>query len=196
MHALFTAPVLRVEQPRGVPAAKSRYTVRDGHGVLLAEAAERDVPVRRQLLRAAFGGVGGDPRTVRVDDPAGVPLLTIAKPKGTAGAAVLDPSGGLIGDFRQNRHTYAYSLHDAAGNVLGALNGDRLGRRFAVHDASGTHVAQIDKKWAGLGKELLTTADRYTVDVRLMVTGPLRVLITAAAMAIDMMHYEEKDVFG
>ncbi|MFD0691404.1 phospholipid scramblase-related protein [Actinomadura fibrosa] len=193
MHALFAASTLRVEQPPGVPSARSKYTILDGAGVLLARAAEERVPVRRQAFRALFGDAGGAPRTVQVTGVDGAPLFVIAKPKGAAGAVVLDPAGAVIGDLRRGRRTFVYSLHDGAGRVVGELAGNRLGRRFAVTDHAGVEVAQIDKKWAGLGKEVLTTADRYTVDLRRPMHGPLHVLVIAAALAIDLMHYEEKD---
>ncbi|GAA1597578.1 hypothetical protein GCM10009678_94110 [Actinomadura kijaniata] len=193
MHTLFTAPVLQTEQPPRLPAAKSRYTVRDGQGTVLAEAAEEDVPIRKQISRVVFGGIGVYPRTVQVRDPQGTPVLVIANRGYDTDTSVLLPDGRLIGWFRQNRYAFRYSLLDAAGNAVGELKGNRLGRRFQVLDGYGQHVAQVDKKWAGLGKEVLTTADRYTTEVRAPLPEPLRTLVVTAAIAVDMMHYEEKD---
>jgi uncharacterized protein YxjI len=46
----------------------------------------------------------------------------------------------------------------------------------------------VSKKWAGLGKELFTTADNYMLSIRetVPVQGPVRLLILAAVMCIDM----------
>ncbi|GAA4143181.1 phospholipid scramblase-related protein [Actinomadura keratinilytica] len=196
VHALFGATILRVEQPRRLPAAKSQYKIFDGPGTLVAEAQEENVPIRRQASRVLWGGAEASARTVRVADPHGVPLMVVDKPGRSQNAAVYDPDGALVGAFQQEDHTFRYGLHDAAGRRVGELKGNRLGRKFAVLDAYGAHVAQVDKKWAGVGKELLTTADRYNVEIYRPLPYPLRHLAVAAALAMDMIHYEEKDYFN
>ena len=53
-------------------------------------------------------------------------------------------------------------------------------------------LARVTKKWAGLGKELLTTADNYVLDISDAVPpgSPTRKLILAAVMCIDMVLKE------
>ncbi|GLW67584.1 hypothetical protein Arub01_58270 [Actinomadura rubrobrunea] len=196
VSGLFAATILRVEQPRRLPAAKSQYTIYDGPGTLVAKASEENVSIRRQAARVFWGGVGDSARTVRVTDPQGAPLLIVDKPKRSQNAAVYAPDGSLIGAYQQQRHTFHYGLLDAAGLRIGDLKGNRLGRKFAVHDAYGAHVAQVDKKWAGVGKEVLTTADRYAVAIYRPLAYPLHCLVVAAAIAMDLIHYEEKDYFS
>ncbi|MEU6038661.1 phospholipid scramblase-related protein [Actinomadura sp. NPDC047616] len=196
VYGLFGASILRVEQPRRLPAAKSQYRIFDGPGTLVAEAEEENVSIRRQASRVLWGGSEASARTVRVSDPQGVPLMVIDKPVHSQNATVYDPDGAFVGVFQQEDHTFRYGLHDVAGRRVGELKGNRLGRRFAVLDAHGAHVAQVDKKWAGVGKEVLTTADRYTVEIYRSLPYPLRHLVVAAALAMDMIHYEEKDYFN
>ncbi|MBG6093413.1 phospholipid scramblase-related protein [Actinomadura viridis] len=195
MTDLFTSPVLRVEQPRRVPAARSRYKVFDGQGTLLAEADERDVPLRRQASRALFGE-GDDRRTVHVEDGRGHPLLILEKPKSArfpVGTWVSTPDGALIGSIRMDTHRFRYVLLDMAERPVGRLEGNRSARKFKVLDGHGAHVAQVDKKWKGAATELLTTADRYGVEIFQPLPDPLRVLVVAAPLAIDLMLYEGKD---
>ena len=53
-------------------------------------------------------------------------------------------------------------------------------------------LAQVSKKWAGLGKELFTTADNYMLSINESVKKDdhARILILAAVMCIDMVLKE------
>jgi uncharacterized protein YxjI len=50
----------------------------------------------------------------------------------------------------------------------------------------------VSKKWAGLGKELFTTADNYmlAIDDSMGADDSRRILIVAAVMCIDMVLKE------
>ena len=195
MTDLFSSPVLRVEQPRRIPSAKSRYKIYDGHKNLVATASEGHVPIGRQAFRA-FMGEGQDERTVRVDSAQGQPLLILAKAK-TQGlkdhTGVSGPDGTPIGSIRTDRYRWTYQILDAYERQLGRLDGNRLARKFRVLDWNGAHVAQLDKKWKGAATELLTTADRYSLEIYQPLPDPLRILVAAAPIAIDLMLYEGKD---
>jgi len=51
---------------------------------------------------------------------------------------------------------------------------------------------KVTKKWAGLGKELFTSADNYVLQINPEVPAdnPIRQLIMAAVMCIDMVLKE------
>jgi uncharacterized protein YxjI len=53
-------------------------------------------------------------------------------------------------------------------------------------------LAHVSKKWAGLGKELFTTADNYMLSINDSVKKEdnVRILIMAAVMCIDMVLKE------
>jgi uncharacterized protein YxjI len=53
-------------------------------------------------------------------------------------------------------------------------------------------LAQVTKKWAGMGKELFTSADNYVLNIEETVAAdsPLRQLILGAVMCIDMVLKE------
>ncbi|MFG2250105.1 phospholipid scramblase-related protein [Spirillospora sp. NPDC048823] len=196
MSDLFSSPVLRVDQPRGVPGAESRYRVFDGNGTLLATAGERDISRLRRAARTAGGG-GGSGRTVHVESTQGVPLISVQAQKGTGSGDthVSTADGALIGSLRKigEKAGYQYMLLDAAERPVGRLDGSRYGYKFRVIDGYGNHVAQVDKKLKGVATELLTTADRYSVEIFQPLHDPLRVLVVATPIAIDLMLYEGKD---
>ena len=52
--------------------------------------------------------------------------------------------------------------------------------------------AQVSKQWAGLGKELFTSADNYILNIsdKVPADNPIRQLILGAVMCIDMVLKE------
>lgn len=64
------------------------------------------------------------------------------------------------------------------------------GRRRVV--AGDRELASVSKKWAGLGKELFTSADNYVLRIADEVPkdSPLRLLLLAAVLCIDMVLKE------
>ncbi|WP_160147266.1 phospholipid scramblase-related protein [Thermomonospora echinospora] len=209
MTELFNAPALRVEQPRKVLATRARYDFFDATGTLLASATETAERTRLKAVRAALpGNVLAGAQTLLVHDPAETLLLiiekhdtnrltTIRRPvegaEGAEGDALFD--GDLIGSIRAERTTRHYALLDAADKRVGEVTGDLGLRKFSVTDTERRHVAQINKKWAGLRAEMLTNADRYSVEITgKRITETLRALIVVTAVVLDLTLHESKDV--
>jgi uncharacterized protein YxjI len=106
---------------------------------------------------------------------------------------VLDSNGIVIGTFRQRMLSLGgkFDLLDLNGNVLCTLRGDWKGWEFTfVKDE--IELASVSKKWAGLGKELFTTADNYMLKIESFVkpNDPMRMSIVAMVMCIDMVLKE------
>ena len=55
-----------------------------------------------------------------------------------------------------------------------------------------TELAHVAKQWAGLGKELFTSADNYMLEINQAVPkdNPVRMLIIGAVLCIDMVLKE------
>lgn len=201
MTDLFSSPVLRVEQPRKVLQKQVQYNFFDSKGTLLAVAAETTVRSRRKAVRAALpGAVLFGQQILLVSTPDDEPVLVIDKQEEGRLTLVRRPDGedgtpgDPIGSIRAHRTTRHYALLDAEGNRVGELTGDLGLRKFAVTDAARKHVAQVNKKWAGLAAEVLTTADRYHVEISGPVGEALRTLIVVSAVVLDLTLHESKDV--
>ncbi len=82
-------------------------------------------------------------------------------------------------------------MRDANGQILCQLQGKWTSWDFKF-SRDGIEFAHVTKKWAGLGKELFTTADNYilNIDGKVPANNDLRVLIMAAVMCIDMVLKE------
>lgn len=79
-----------------------------------------------------------------------------------------------------------FALQGPAGEPLGAINAQNLvSWDFQILDAAGTPVGSVNKKWAGLGKEMFTSADNYVVEIATEVSGPLRQMAVASAASLD-----------
>ena len=57
---------------------------------------------------------------------------------------------------------------------------------FSIVDVAGQEVARITKTWEGLAKTMFTTADNYVLDVKPECQGPLRWLVFASAVSVDL----------
>ena len=107
---------------------------------------------------------------------------------------VLDGHGRKIGSYQQRLLSIGGKLEvfDAADQSIAMLLGDWKGWDFTFSDKQGRTLAKVTKKWAGLGKELFTTADQYVVDVSPEVTDPtVKKLVLAAAFCVDMVFKEK-----
>lgn len=76
---------------------------------------------------------------------------------------------------------------EADGQRLGSIHAeDTSAWDFSVKDPTGTEIARITKTWAGWAKERFTKADNYVVLMHRPLDEPLRSLVIAAALAIDV----------
>ena len=106
---------------------------------------------------------------------------------------VFDENDNLVGKFKQRFFSIGgkFDVLDPNDKVLCTLKGKGTSWdfKFMKDDIEFAHVS---KKWAGLGKEMFTTADNYMleVDEKVPADSPLRVLILAAVMCIDMVLKE------
>jgi len=107
--------------------------------------------------------------------------------------SVYDEKDNLVGLFKQKFFSIGgkFDVLDTNENVVCTLKGKWTSWdfRFMKDDVELAHVA---KKWAGFGKELFTSADNYMLQINDQVPAdnPVRILILAAVMCIDMVLKE------
>ena len=106
---------------------------------------------------------------------------------------VFNENDKLVGKFKQKFFSFGgkFDVLDPNDKVLCKLKGKWTSWdfKFMKEDKEYAHVS---KKWAGLGQELFTSADNYVLDIKKEVpeNDPLRILILAAVMCIDMVLKE------
>ncbi|WP_165970654.1 phospholipid scramblase-related protein [Actinomadura sp. 6K520] len=191
----FSSSVLKVEQPRRGPFGKSRYKVLDGDDTVLAIAAPAVDEGRAEAMRGIVPGKSNlDARAVQLTTPDGALLLTVEKLRGRDYTEILGPKEEAIGSFVTERVGRRYVVYDGDGTLIGAVNVDVPRNNFEVLDNDGTKVAHVRKKWAGLATHLLTTADKYTVEINDPVPEPLRTMTVMTAIVMDMNLHESKEI--
>jgi uncharacterized protein YxjI len=131
-----------------------------------------------------------------VDTAAGdAVVLTVTRPFTwfRSKVAVLDGSGAQVGTFRQKLLAIGPKMFidGADGRQIGMLRGSWTGWNIEVVDPQERPLAKVTKKWAGIGKELFTSADNYLIDVSDEVQDPnMRRLLFAAPITADMVYKE------
>jgi len=106
---------------------------------------------------------------------------------------VLDEHDNLVGKLQQKLFSFGgkFSVLDADENFLFSLKGKWTSWDFKfVKDEM--EFARVTKKWAGIGKELFTSADNYILKVEEKVPqdNNMRVLLLGAVLCIDMVLNE------
>lgn len=191
----FSSSVLKVEQPRRGPFARSRYKVLDGDGTLLAVADQSGERAWAERLQTYFPGKSElHARAVLLTTPEGAPLLMVDKEVGRLLTTVTRPDGEIVGRFRTERIGRRYLIHDGDDEPLGEIAVDLARNNFTITDVAGNQVGHVRKKWAGLATHLLTTADKYAVEINDPVPQPLRTMVATAAIAMDLTLHESKDI--
>ena len=185
MEDPFAVKELRIRQPARMLPGRARYDIFDQGKTLLAVATESEPRSAMQTMASLV------PRTrvINVRSAGGDPMLTMVKRDDDWVADFTDAGGELIGRIQIGETRRHYTLLDEADQVAGQAVGDLAVKQFTITGPDGERLARLRKTWAGLGKELLTSSDHYTVTF----TGPMpphtRVLVAMVPIVLDMARH-------
>lgn len=135
------------------------------------------------------------PFHVEVKDAGGNPVLTVKRGFSLilSNVDVFDEKGILVGKFKQKLFSIGgkFDVLDSNENMLCTLKGKWTSWDFKFANDT-EEFAHVSKKWAGLGKELFTTADNYILNIfeNVYPNDPKRILILGAVLCIDMVLKE------
>lgn len=136
------------------------------------------------------------PRTIDVRDQAGTLLFSIHRPWSffRTKVRVLDETGQMLGYFKSKILSLGggFWVYDSHDTQIAELKGDWKGWSFRFLSPDGSELGQIGKKWAGLAKELFTSADTYMVSIDESMSGEesIKILLLAASLAVDIVYKE------
>ena len=85
-----------------------------------------------------------------------------------------------------------FNVFDNQGQQVAEVKGNWKGWDFKFISKTGREIGNVTKKWAGLGKELFTSADNYIISLKdLTDASPVAsALLLAAGLAIDIVYKE------
>lgn len=135
------------------------------------------------------------PTRVEIAAAEGQPPVLVLKRGFTflrAKVEVTDGAGVRLGLLQAKWFSIGGGFHvlSAGGQPFAEVKGDWKGWNFKLLDLSGGEMGTVTKQWAGLGRELFTSADNYVIEVR--EGGAGNALLLAAALAIDMVFKEQE----
>jgi uncharacterized protein YxjI len=188
--ALFEARTLMVSQKAKLIELTNEYDVTDpSTGALLARVVE----VGQSGLKKAVRFLGNYDQffthRLEVRDPSGAVLMQMTRPakvfKSRMQIAQSDgtPIGEIVQDNVFGKKRFGFSV---GGQIIGGIRAENWRSwDFAIEDGNGAEVGRINKKWAGIGRELFTTADHYQVLIHQELPYPLRLMVIASAVTVD-----------
>ncbi len=184
-----------VKEHVGMFKAANNYDVYDLHGgEHVMECREEKLGIITKLLRFT-DYKRMTPFHVTIRDTEGNVIVEVKRGISIflSDVKVFDGAGEYLGGFKQKFFSLggAFSVLNENGEVMCELKGKWTGWDFRFMKDS-RELAHVTKKWAGLGKELFTSADNYVLEIADGVppAGVLKRLILAAVMCIDMVLKE------
>ncbi len=201
---IFTAPVLIVRQKTKLIEVNNEYTILDRHGESIADVRQVGQGLAQKTLR--FLGTPADRLLtfkLKVSDRDGNVLLMLTRPAKLVKSRLVvhDGDGDELGQILQEDAVgmKSFSLQ-AGGEELGKVVGNWSSQEFVVQDHLGTDIAHLSNTLDGLSildllsggvYDTFSSADSYAVEILQPIDQPLRSLIVAAAVAIDVALHQE-----
>ena len=194
---MFNQTQYFVKEHVGILKLTDTYDIFDPASGRQIGVAKEKVPGLMQLLRLLVNK-RMLPTSVEIKEtPESPPHLTIKRgftllqSKITVHAA----DGRMIGYFKSKLFSFGGGFHvfDAANRQVADVKGNWKGWDFKMLASDGGEMGTVTKKWAGLGKELFTSADNYMIDISPDYEGNETVvaLLLAAGLAIDIVFKEK-----
>lgn len=196
MENLKSAPALIIQQKKEWGEiltgfeTKNRYAINSSEGAELYKAGEESHFLARVILKMMR------PFVIHIVSNAGGEILRIRKPFRFYfhEVRVEDQHGGTIGRvvrefavFKRN-----FNVLDAGGAEVCRISGP-FWHPWTFHILSnGSSVGKISKKWSGLGKEMFTDADTFSIDFGSISEVQHRAVLVGALFLIDTLYFEAR----
>jgi len=195
MSEVLNRSLFLIKEHVGMFKAASNYDIYDPQtNDILMQCREERLGVLTKMLRFT-DYKRMTPFDLQIRTPDGQPVVRVKRGISLllSKVDVLDGNDTKIGGFKQKLFSIggAFDVMDGTDQPLCSLKGKWTGWNFRFMSGD-TEFAQVSKKWAGLGKELFTSADNYVLQISDSVPpdNPVRKLILAAVMCIDLVLKE------
>lgn len=144
--------------------------------------------VSKKLLPTVVNVYGDDDETPVFSITRGVALF---RPR----VEITNADGKLLGYFKAKMFSLGggFWLFDRNDNQFAEVKGDWKGWNFKLLSSDGQLLGTVAKKWAGLAKEMFTSADNYVVALGEHAddSETTAMLLLAAGLAIDTVFKEK-----
>lgn len=171
------------------------YKIFDLEGVQVGIVRQK-MSVSKKIL-TLFIGKAMLPFFMEIIDMEGKTLASISRPWAwwIPKVSVRDGDGNLIGHIK---HVWkflkpTFKIFDSQWQDIGEISGDWKAWNFKISATDGSNIGNITKKWAGVMKEVFTSADNYRVSINPEYAEDTnKIVLVSAAITIDMVLKESK----
>lgn len=195
VHSALAGNTFFVKEHVGMFKAANNYDILDpATGQILLECREPQLGGFTKMLRFTEYK-RYTPFDIEVRTPAGELVVQVVRGWTFIRSKVdiEDGQGIVLGTLHQKLLSLggAFEVRDTQDQPLFMLQGKWTSWEFTFKSGE-RELARITKKWAGIGKELFTTADNYVLDISPEVPkdSPTRLMIIGSVMCIDMVLKE------
>ena len=186
---LFRHNVLVVNQKAKLIELTNQYSVFDADGNTVGHVNQVGQSNVKKLLRLVSSVDQFLTHHFDITDASDALVMSITRPAKLFKSTVLinDSTGAELGRIvQENVFGKIHFALEVGGLKIGAIKAENWRAwNFSIEDADGREVARITKKFAGLAREIFTTADSYVVEIHENLSQPLHSLVIAAALSID-----------
>ncbi|HEY4787087.1 MAG TPA: phospholipid scramblase-related protein [Bacteroidales bacterium] len=195
MNKLLNRNLFFVKEHLGIFKAANNYDIYDPTtNQIIMECRENNLGFFTKLFR--FSDYKRmTPFHIEIQTVHGEKILTVTRGVSffLSKVSVYDEKDNLVGLFKQKFFSIGgkFDVLDPNERIVCTLKGKWTSWDFKFMKDN-VELAHVAKKWAGLGKELFTSADNYMLEINEQVPAdnPVRILILAAVMCIDMVLKE------
>jgi uncharacterized protein YxjI len=187
---IFTEPVLVVNQKAKLIEINNEYAIYNQHGQQIGAVRQVGQSLAKKAVRLMGNYDSLMTHKLQIVDAYGNVQLAITKPRALLKSKVIvqDARGQEIGQIAiQLRLGKAKFNLESGGRQWGTINAENFRAwNFNIQDYNGGEIARITKTWEGMAKALFTTADNYVVQIHRPLDEPLRSLVIASSLSIDL----------
>jgi uncharacterized protein YxjI len=187
---IFTEPVLVVNQKAKLIEVNNEYAIFNQHGQQIGAVRQVGQSTAKKILRAVSKYDQFMTHKLQIVDAQGNVLLALTRPAALMKSKVIvqDAMGNEIGQVAiQLRLGKARFNLESGGRQWGTImTEDWKGWNYSIQDYNNAEVARITKTWEGFTKAMFTTADNYVVQIHRPLDEPMRSLVIASALSIDL----------
>lgn len=195
MNQILNKNLFFVKEHRGIFKAANNYDIFDPNTQqMVMTCREEKLGIFTKIFRFT-DYKRATPFDIEIKTVDGKKVLTVKRGISIflSNVEVFDENDNLVGRFKQKFFTIGgkFDVLDASDNVVCSLKGKWTSWNFDfIRDEF--RLAHVSKKWAGIGREMFTSADNYMleIDPNVPQNDPVRLLILAAVMCIDMVLKE------
>jgi len=195
MNPILNKSLFFVKEHRGIFKAANNYDIFDPNTQqMIMTCREERLGIFTKMFRFT-DYKRATPFDIEIKTADGKKVLTVKRGISIflSSVEVFNENDILVGRFKQKFFTIGgkFDVLDASDNVVCSLKGKWTSWNFDfIKDDF--KLAHVSKKWAGIGREMFTSADNYMLEIDHSVpqNDPVRLLILAAVMCIDMVLKE------